>query len=190
MGEARRKSLSDDEAPAKLIKAQPRSLERRSSLKRLGQRLKVTISLRKGLEQERLEKKTRRLTEEAAHLAATQEGTLLELGVPVAVHDNILNELHKMKSWTDFNIFDLKKMVPDGSTMPLITQYALQSFGMTDKLGVSAQDLCKVLKLWDAGYYDNPYHNRDHAGDVTQGAYYLTISSGLQDIYVQCCRSA
>merc|ERR1719361_2682055 len=86
-----------------------------------------------------------------------------------------------MKSWADFDIFDVKQMTADGSTMPMIAHYSLTSIGLTDKLGISTQDLSKVLRMWDSGYQNNPYHNKDHAGDVTQGVYCWTTCSGLHD---------
>ncbi|OMJ85302.1 hypothetical protein SteCoe_13396 [Stentor coeruleus] len=91
-----------------------------------------------------------------------------------------------------FNVFELKK-ASENNELTTICSYLLSKYDIFKAEGFNKDKFTSFIRIIQAGYYQNPYHNSTHAADVTQ-AYHVYIEDfNIKNIFnlttfdIACC---
>lgn len=91
-----------------------------------------------------------------------------------------------------FNVFELKK-ASENNELATLCSFLLSKYDIFKTEGFNKDKFTSFIRIIQAGYYQNPYHNATHAADVTQ-AYHVYIEDfNIKNIFnlntfdIACC---
>lgn len=90
----------------------------------------------------------------------------------------ILRNIYSDISTLDFNIFDLKKET-NGNELFFMVHYLMTIENFYEKLSIDPEVYKRYALGIQSHYNDVTYHNKTHAADVTQTAYYFLKACSL-----------
>jgi hypothetical protein len=73
--------------------------------------------------------------------------------------------------------------VSAGHPLAAMAYWALSQSGLVSEFKLSHRTLIRFLRIIEAGYNNNPYHNSTHAAHVVQGVHSLLSTGGLRPVY-------
>lgn len=98
-------------------------------------------------------------------------------------------ELDQITDWNKFDVFAVKRLSKD-RPLQTVTWALLQHFDIVNSLKIPEDKLRRFLKSAESLYNNNPYHNSQHAADVTQNVGVLLadgINSQLGQLEILAC---
>ncbi|OMJ90108.1 hypothetical protein SteCoe_7596 [Stentor coeruleus] len=111
----------------------------------------------------------------------------LEGEIPIEIRQS-LKYVDKLR----FDIFELKK-ASENNELATICSFLLSKYDIFKAEGFNKDKFTSFIRIIQAGYYQNPYHNSTHAADVTQ-AYHVYIEDfniknlfNLNTFDISCC---
>jgi hypothetical protein len=81
----------------------------------------------------------------------------------------------------EFNIFSLRKLTLENELVTCIT-FLLHKHQLFKNLGISIDCFTRFINKIQSGYKDIPYHNKTHAADLSQTAYFCCESADGKQI--------
>lgn len=104
-------------------------------------------------------------------------------------HPSLQQKLDQILDWNRFDVFAVERL-SKGRPLQTVTWALLHHFELVDALDISPDKLRRYLKSVEALYNHNPYHNSQHAADVTQNVGVLladAIHSQLGQLEILAC---
>ncbi|KAK9830386.1 hypothetical protein WJX72_011468 [[Myrmecia] bisecta] len=114
------------------------------------------------------------------HRANRSTRSSLEMArvVPSALSLHVERRLRAAGQSWQYDVWALEQEAP-GHPLALVAFHLLTSTGLVAQFNLNEAKLARFLNKIEAGYMDNPYHNRMHAAEVFQRMHMLMQHGGL-----------
>jgi hypothetical protein len=95
--------------------------------------------------------------------------------------DEVVQSLDRLTQWQDFDIFHLTNLL-NGRPLCVVVTHLFEKLNVFDTHAISKVKLRAFFNAVEDGYKDVPYHNRVHATDVLQNAFFFLSQKGIEKL--------